>query len=224
MIDLKVLGLTLDSATKAPILVLKAAGSEAILPLWIGGVEAMSISLALSEAKAERPLTHDLMADVLQSIGVTLVGMSIVEQRDGIFYGMLDLLHGTRMLQIDCRPSDGIALALRLQAPIRTTEAVLEQAPRERYMAAATGQAPIPDETGEIVLRSLQQAQSIITTSPRLGDANKQAREAEAKTVRLPTSGIDITLPDQPAGAGTDQDDSFAKLLRELEPASKHRM
>ena len=211
MIDMKVLGLTMDEANKAPILVLKAVQGEDILPLWIGGVEAMSISLALTNTRAERPLAHDLMTGLLHSLGVTLVGVSIVDVRDGVYYAMLDLLRGTEMLQIDCRPSDGIALALRLQAPIRVAAAVLTQAPHQRYLAALTGQSVLADETGEIVRRSLKQVEEILASLP-----------AQEKP-RTQTITGKLTMSRRPEPAAADED-PFAKMLRDLEPVSKNRM
>jgi bifunctional DNase/RNase len=222
MIDMKVLGLTLDGINKAPILVLKAVRGEDILPLWIGGVEAMSISLALTNAKAERPLTHDLLVGLLHSLGVSLAGVSIVDVRDGIFYAILDLVRGSEMLQIDCRPSDGIALALRLQAPIRAAASVLAQAPRERYQAAMAGKTMASDETGELVRRSLKQVEEMLAASgapPVQEKIREKTGEQAANTVI--TGGLAGSARSEPAAP---DDDPFAKLLRDLEPASKNRM
>ena len=218
MIDMKVLGLTLDGSTRAPILVLKALHGEEILPLWIGGVEAMSISLALSDTKAERPLTHDLMADLLHSLGVSLIGVSIVDVRDNIFYAVLDLLRGTEMIQLDCRPSDAVALALRLHAPIQATAAVLAQAPRERYQAAVAGQAILPDETGEIVRRSLKQAEEMLAAAAKTPVSGVETSKPQSNVTSI--SGK-LTITPKPA---PQDEDPFTKLLRDLEPASKHRM
>ena len=217
MIDMKVLGLTLDGITKSPILVLKAEKGEEVLPLWIGGVEAMSISLALSNARAERPLTHDLLVGLLRSLGVSLTGVSIVDVRDGIFYAILDLVRGTEMLQIDCRPSDGVALALRMQAPIRATPFVLAQAPRERYQAAMAGQSMPPDETGEIVRRSLKQIEEMLAAADTPPAPPKEKNKVQpAAAAGKPA----FVLRSEPA---TDED-PFAQMLRDLEPASKNRM
>jgi len=218
MIEMKVLGLTLDGITKSPILVLKAAQGEDVLPLWIGGVEAMSISLALGNARAERPLTHDLLVGLLHSLGVSLTGVSIVDVRDGIFYAILDLVHGTEMLQIDCRPSDGIALALRVQAPIRAAASVLAQAPRERYQAAMAGQKMPPDETGEIVRRSLKQIEEMLAASDTPSDREKVRPQGQGAIV----AGT-LTFSSRSESAASDEE-LFAKMLRDLEPASKNRM
>lgn len=217
MIEMKVLGLALDGITKAPILVLKAAQGEEVLPLWIGVVEAMSISLPLNNAKAERPLTHDLMAGLLHGLGVSMAGVSIVDVRDGVFYAVLDLVRGTEMLQIDCRPSDGIALALRLQAPIRASASVLAQAPRERYQAAMAGQNMTPDETGEIVRRSLKQIEELLAAA----DTQPIQKKVTAQVVNTGTGKQAVPSCSEPAAP---DEDPFVKMLRDLEPVSKNRM
>jgi bifunctional DNase/RNase len=237
MIDMKVLGLTLDGTTRAPILVLKAVQGEDVLPLWIGGVEAMSISLALTGTRAERPLTHDLMVGLLRSLGVSLVGVSIVDVRDGVFYAMLDVVRGTEMLQIDCRPSDGIALALRLKAPIRATAAALARAPRERYQAAVSGQGMLSDETGEIVRRSLKMVEAMLIAPDRSPDKSPAGEKAGGRTMNAPTPGKpelsrrpdSAGAPAPPASPGSpaspvSDDDFFARMLRDLEPTTKNRM
>lgn len=221
MIEMKVLGLTLDASTKAPILVLKAAQSEEILPLWIGGVEAMSISLALSDTRAERPLTHDLMIDLLQRLGVTVTSVSIVDVRDGIFYAVLDLVRGSEMLQIDCRPSDGVAIALRMQAPVRATAAVLAQAPRERFQAAMAGQPMLPDETGEIVRRSLKQAEEMLAAAAKTSISGVETPKPAPTVV---SGRLHFTPTRAEAAANAPDEDPFTKMLRDLEPVSKNRM
>ena len=209
MIDMKVLGLAMDSGTKAPILVLRTVEGEEVLPLWIGGVEAMSISLALSNAQAERPLTHDLLINTLRSLNAEIVAVTISDVRDGVFYAVLDLLCGDKLVSVDCRPSDGVALALRAQAPVRAMESVLAKAPRERYLAALSGEPLVPDETGSIVLRSLKQVESLIDAAR---DKEKNKSDADAKK------------PNDAAESLSEEDKLFAKMLQDLEPATKHRM
>ena len=209
MIDMKVLGLAMDSGTKVPILVLRAAEGEEVLPLWIGGVEAMSISLALSNAQAERPLTHDLLINTLRSLNAEIVAVTISDVRDGVFYAVLDLLCGDKIVSVDCRPSDGVALALRAQAPVRALESVLAKAPRERYLAALSGEPLVPDETGSIVLRSLKQVESLI----------EAARDKEKSK-----NDTDTKKSNDTAGPLSEEDKLFAKMLQDLEPATKHRM
>ncbi len=216
MIDMTVVGLALDSGTKAPILVLRTREGEEVLPLWIGGVEAMSISLALSNTRAERPLTHDLLISVLHSLNASIVGVNITDVRDGIFYAVLDVLCGDRFVSVDCRPSDAIALALRTQAPIRATESVLARAPRERYLAAVSGQSLVPDESGSIVLRSLKQVEQMI-------DATTRSKDRHADEVRKP-AGPEDREAETDAGRAAEEDELFARMLRDLEPASKYRM
>jgi bifunctional DNase/RNase len=204
MIEMKVLGLTLDTATKAPILVLRAGEGEDILPLWIGAAEAMTISLALAGARAERPLTHDLVLDMMRAMDIRLIGMSIVDLRGGVFYGMLDLLCGERAVQLDCRPTDGIVLALRAGSPIHAAAAVLARAPRERYLAAVAGQQLLQGEDG-----------GIIFTGPD-GPQPAQMENAIKATQSAPAGRHRHT--------GGSAEDPYIRLLRNLEPASKIKM
>ena len=231
MVEMKVLGLTMDSGTKAPILVLRTVEGEDVLPLWIGGVEAMSISLALSSAQAERPLTHDLLIRVLEGVNATISGVTITDVKDGIFYAMLDIMHGASMLSIDCRPSDGIALALRAQAPIRAVESVIAHAPVDRYRQAMAGKTFTPDETGGIVLPSLKQMEDLLRSNRQLAGAPAQASQGDVP----PSRGKRQQDPGQPATAGegeraagslavTEEEELLSQMLRDLEPASKHRM
>jgi bifunctional DNase/RNase len=205
MIEMKVLGLTLDNATKAPILVLRAGEGEDILPLWIGATEAMAISLALAGARAERPLTHDLMLDMMRAADIRLTGMSIVDLRNGVFYGMLDILCGERATHLDCRPTDGIVLALRAGSPIHAAPAVLARAPRERYLAAVAGQQLLQGEDGSIIFTEAVSPQP----APRENSVNA-TRTAPAGRHRHT--------------GGSAGEDPYIRLLRNLEPASKIKM
>jgi bifunctional DNase/RNase len=214
MIDVRVLGLTLDNATKAPILVLRAERGEDILPLWIGAAEAMAISLALAEAKAERPLTHDLMINMMRAMDMRLIGMSIVDLRTGVFYGVLDIMCGERALQLDCRPTDGIVLALRTQAPIRVADAVLSQAPRERYLAAVAGQQILQGEDGGMLFDERADPQPANATSAARPPFNGQSLSAKVTLQPGKQRHISVTV----------EEDPYIKLLRTLEPASKHKM
>jgi len=231
MIEMKVLGLTMDSGTKAPILVLRTVEGEDVLPLWIGGVEAMSISLALSNARAERPLTHDLLMQVLEGVNATISGVTITDVKDGVFYAMLDIMHGAAMLSVDCRPSDGIALALRAHAPIRAMESVIAHAPADRYRQAMAGKTFTPDETGGIVLPSLKQMEDLLRSNRQLAGSPAPAPGGDAS----PARGKRHQAPDRPvtekggesiAGPLTiaEEEELLSQMLRDLEPASKHRM
>ena len=128
MITMKILGVTLDGATNTPILVLQEENGDEVLPIWIGASEAMSISMALNNINLERPLSHSLLLNALQALDARLTGVSITDLREGTFYALLEILIGERLVQVDCRPSDGVALALRAGVPILVSEDVLAKA------------------------------------------------------------------------------------------------
>lgn len=121
-------GLMLDPNTQAPVVVLKDESGDICLPIWIGVAEATSIASAIKQVEMTRPLTHDLMYDVLSELGVKVKSVVITDLKDSTYYAELVLSHGDRALIIDSRPSDAIAIALRGSAPIYVTQKVLDQA------------------------------------------------------------------------------------------------
>ena len=132
MVEMKVVGLSLDESTKAPILVLRREESDELLPIWIGAMEAMAISLALNNVDVPRPLTHDLLLHTLHALRAELVAVDLVDLREGTYFAELVLIAGGRQARVDCRPSDGIALALRAGVPILVREDVLRRAAEDR--------------------------------------------------------------------------------------------
>ena len=108
--------------------ILREASAERYLPIWIGSWEAQSIAMRLQGVEAERPLTHDLMASVLQELGVSVRHIIVSDLADETFRARIVLVHGGSDHEVDARPSDAIALAVRVAAPIFATEAVLDRA------------------------------------------------------------------------------------------------
>lgn len=128
MVEMKVYGLALAEDSQTPVLILKDDASNRVLPIWIGAMEAMAISLALNEVKLPRPLTHDLLNHVLANLDVTLARVEVTALRDGAYFAELELAReGQPPLRVDSRPSDAVALALRANAPIFVDESILEQ-------------------------------------------------------------------------------------------------
>lgn len=123
------LGLHLESTTGAPVVLLREHDEpHRVIPIFIGAPEATAIALAVSGEEAPRPLTHDLMAVVFGALGGTLEAVEVTELREGTFHALLRIDGVEGPIALDSRPSDGIALALRLDAPILVAEAVLEEA------------------------------------------------------------------------------------------------
>ena len=140
MLTMRVLGLTLDETSHAPILLLQEEMGQELLPIWIGPLEAMSISMVLGNVLVERPLTHDLCLNVLRSLKVHLRGVELVDLREGTYYAELVLLlENGEMRRIDCRPSDAVALALRAHVPILASKDVLQRAAGSQRSAEDSG-------------------------------------------------------------------------------------
>lgn len=125
MLDLEVVGVRVEMPSNNPIVLLRDAEGGRYLPIWVGAVEATAIAYAQQGIEPPRPLTHDLMRDVLQALGVSLTEVRITALEDGVFYATLVFSDGS---EVSGRPSDAIALALRTDSPIRAAEAVVEEA------------------------------------------------------------------------------------------------
>ncbi len=118
----------LDPATQAPIVILKDESGAITLPIWIGIPEATSIASAIKQVTMARPLTHDLFFDLLLEVGVTVQRVVITELKESTYFAELVLGQGDRVMVLDSRPSDAIAMALRASAPIYVAQSVLDQA------------------------------------------------------------------------------------------------
>ena len=125
-IEMAVAGLTLDPVTKTPIVLLKDSDNKLNLPIWIGLLEATAMATELEGIKMARPMTHDLLKNVLTEVGISVNYVEITELKENTYYALVHLQIEGRELVIDSRPSDAIALALRSKSPIYVAKAVLE--------------------------------------------------------------------------------------------------
>jgi bifunctional DNase/RNase len=123
--EVDVIGVRVEMPSNQPIVLLREVSGERYLPIWIGAVEATAIAFAQQGVVPPRPLTHDLLKDVLEATGSPLTEVRIDDMRDGVFYATLVLDGGT---EVSARPSDSIALALRTGAKIVCADSVLEEA------------------------------------------------------------------------------------------------
>jgi len=117
----------MDPKNSSPVVLLKEAGSRRALPIWIGLYEANAIATFLAGIKPPRPMTHDLLYSTLQATGCTVRDVVITELKENTFYAFIRLNSEKGDLEIDSRPSDAIALAVRAGAPIFVSEEVMEQ-------------------------------------------------------------------------------------------------
>lgn len=121
-------GLMVDPSSNAPIVILKHEHSQVFLPIWIGLFEANAIAVRIEGIEPPRPMTHDLLRGVLEALRVTVHKVVISDLRESTFYAKIHVSHGDESLEIDARPSDAIALALRCEAPIFVLRDVLDKA------------------------------------------------------------------------------------------------
>jgi bifunctional DNase/RNase len=128
LIEMSIKGLMLDPITNMPIVLLRDAESQRVLPIWVGPVEASAIALQVENVAPPRPMTHDLLRNVLTDLGVTLERVIISDLRDNTFYAFLELKRGTEMVLVDARPSDALALSIRTKARVFVEGKVLDQA------------------------------------------------------------------------------------------------
>jgi bifunctional DNase/RNase len=127
-IEMKIKGLVVDPLSKMPIVVLEDLKSERMLPIWIGVFEANAIALKIENITTPRPMTHDLLKNFLDEIDISIKKIVVNDVRDNTFYALIHCTHNGNSFIVDSRPSDAIALALRVKAPIFVEESVVNKA------------------------------------------------------------------------------------------------
>ena len=127
MQEMVIYGVSFDMVGKQPIVLLKTVDGNRFLPIWIGHPEAASILMKLQGANTPRPMSHDLFADMLTELDVTCTQVAVTELRDNTFFASITLRQGENEIEIDSRPSDALALAVRTDAPIYAAEDVIEE-------------------------------------------------------------------------------------------------
>jgi bifunctional DNase/RNase len=128
MIELNLVGVRVELPTNQPIVLLREREGERYLPIWIGAMEATAIAFALQGIVTARPMTHDLLKNVLEEVGVRVERIVITELREGTFYAIIHMQQNGSRYEVSSRPSDAIALAVRVNVPIFANEDVLSEA------------------------------------------------------------------------------------------------
>ena len=150
MVEVSVARLGLDGSTNTYVVILRETAGERVLPIWIGQAEAESILLEMNHVEKERPLTHDLCKSLIVGMGATLRRVQITRVQKGTYYAELHLERDGEAYRVDARPSDSIAIALRIPAPIFADESLL----------ALPGEEPRDDEDEDEVLPAPKAVQS----------------------------------------------------------------
>ena len=126
-IEFKIKGLMMDPLTNAPIVVLQDTGSDTLLPIWVGIFEANAIALQIEKVDTPRPMTHDLIKGLLNHLDAKVTKIVVTELKDNTFYALIFLDVEGKVVTVDSRPSDAIALALRTDSPIYVTDDVISK-------------------------------------------------------------------------------------------------
>ena len=127
MQEMVIYGVSFDLVGKQPIVLLKTTDGNKFLPIWIGHPEAAAILMKLQGATTPRPMTHDLVTDMLSQLDAQVVRITVTELRDSTFYAQITVQQNGSEIEIDSRPSDAIALAIRAEAPIFVADRVIEE-------------------------------------------------------------------------------------------------
>jgi len=125
-IEMKIRGLMMDPVTNMPIVILKDINGNALLPIWVGIYEANAIALEIEKVSTPRPMTHDLIKSLLLGLGTGMRKVVVSDLRDDTFYAVIWLERNGELISVDSRPSDALALALRLDCPIYVEDEVLK--------------------------------------------------------------------------------------------------
>ncbi len=138
--EMQVIGITIDPVTQSPIVILRDKENLNTLPIWIGTLEANAIAVGLEHLQLPRPMTHDLIKSLLDQTGVRLLRVEVTDIRENTYYATLHMEGGGKSIVIDSRPSDAIAIAIRMEVPIMVRDAVLEKALRIESGTTAGGE------------------------------------------------------------------------------------
>ena len=126
MQEMVIYGVSFDMVGKQPIVLLKTVAGNTFLPIWIGHAEAAAILMKLQDTDSPRPMTHDLATDIMRELNTQVAKITVTELRDNTFYALITLRSEATEFDVDSRPSDAIALAVRANAPIYAADQVIE--------------------------------------------------------------------------------------------------
>lgn len=144
-IEVKIRALMMDPNSGTPIIILKDVNSETMLPIWVGAYEANAIALEIEKIAPPRPMTHDLLRNLIVELGLTVDRVVVTSLRDNTFYAVIEMTgEDGEAMRLDSRPSDAIALALRADCPIFVDAEVIQAS---RNSIATDEDAPVEEET-----------------------------------------------------------------------------
>lgn len=183
LVEVRVRGVTVDPQAGSPVVLLEEVQGGRVLPIWVGVFEARAIVMEMDKVAPPRPMTHDLIKTILDGVKAQITNVVITDLRDSTYYAHLTLQSGGASLHVDARPSDAIALALRVQAPIYVVSPVFDR-------------APAIERRGE---------EAAITVLKRYGLTLQNLTASLASHFQLPTPD-GVLISDVEAGSGAERD------------------
>jgi len=126
-VEMKITGLMIDPVSNMPIIVLRSESGDSILPIWVGIFEANAIAMEMEKIASPRPMTHDLLKNVIEGLSARIECVEITDLKENTFFAVIRLVRGDEKMDIDSRPSDAMALALRSGAPIHVHDSVIDK-------------------------------------------------------------------------------------------------
>lgn len=142
LVPMIISGLAVDPVTKNPIVILKEIDGERTLPIWIGFLEATAIASELEGIQFSRPMTHDLLKNIMETVNIKIDKIEVCDLRNNTYYALIHISYNEKTITIDARPSDALALSLRVEAPIFVEEKVIDKSKQIDLQAE-------PDDTSE---------------------------------------------------------------------------
>ena len=139
-VEMKIRGLLMDPVTNTPIVILRDSGSETVLPIWVGVYEANAIALEIEKVSTPRPMTHDLIKNVLAGLDARVHKVVVTELKEDTFYAVIWMERDGKVISVDSRPSDALALALRVDCPIFVEEEVLKTSKKASATSETTSE------------------------------------------------------------------------------------
>jgi len=137
LVEMQVTGLTIDPVNNTPIVILREREGSRVLPIWVGAIEASAIAFELEQVKLTRPMTHDLLRAAVEALGGQVERVAIVNLTESTFFATVYVVRDGATIELDARPSDAVALALRAKAPIFCAAKILEEAHLRQGQAAS---------------------------------------------------------------------------------------
>ena len=139
-VEMTIRGLMLDPVSNMPIVILKDVGGETVLPIWVGVYEANAIALEMEKVSTPRPMTHDLIKNVLAGLDARVHKVVVTELKEDTFYAVIWMERDGKIISVDSRPSDALALALRVDCPIFVEEEVLKTSKKATATSETTSE------------------------------------------------------------------------------------